>query len=499
MIHAVHGTLADSIVHHLDMANLVGIGLVVMAAAVLPICLRKWAGVPGIRFHAGLSAVCLLGLWTPADTGGLRQNCVAALLLRSRDQVTPLTLAEAGDWRRVSTDSSLASWRGAARGRSIVLVLLESTGERRLKFYGAELDPTPNLARMAASGIVFDRAYAACPESIKGLFSILCSRYPAIETATEKYRGIGRPSLAEVLRTAGYRSALFHSGRFMYLGMDDVIFERGYEELFDAGAIGGQHESSFGVEEPATVKRMLEWLARLPANEPFFVTYLPTAGHHPYLTPKPGPFPEETDTHRYLNALHYGDEALGQLVEGLRRLGRYDDCLFVFSGDHGEAFGEHPGNFGHTLYIYEENVRVPFIMFAPGLTREQCRVQHLASVIDIAPTVLDMLGLEIPPVYQGVSLVQIEPRTALFYTDYATRLMGMREERWKFIYEIESGAARLFDLENDPDETVNLTEVFPERTENFERRIRTWIAAQKGRVLREAARAGEYGSAKAKE
>ena len=168
---------------------------------------------------------------------------------------------------------------------------------------------------MAQSGIVFDRAYAAYPESIKGLFSILSSRYPAIETSSENYRHIGKPSLAHALRAEGYRTALFHSGRFMYLGMEDVIQDRGYEQLFDAGAIGGQRESSFGVEEPATVERMLEWLKQLPADEPFFLTYLPTAGHHPYLTPEAGPFSEETDAQRYLNALHYGDQALGQLLK----------------------------------------------------------------------------------------------------------------------------------------------------------------------------------------
>ena len=498
MLRAARGTLADSITHHLDAANLLAIGLVLVTAAVVPIYLRRRAIAPGIRFHAGLGAVCLLGLWNGTNSGGLQRNCIAALILSGQDRVTPLMLADGGDWRRTSPNSTLAPWQGTAKGRNVVLVLLESTGERYLKFYGADLDPTPNLTRMAQSGIVFDYAYAASPESIKGLFSILSSRYPAIETPMEKYRHIGKPGLAHVLRAAGYRTGLFHSGRFMYLGMDDVIFDRGYEELCDAGAIGGQHESSFGVEEPATVNRMLQWLEGLPSDEPFFVTYLPTAGHHPYLTPKPGPFSEETDAQRYLNALHYGDEALGQLLEGLKRLGRYDDCLFVFSGDHGEAFGEHPGNFGHTLYIYEENVRVPLVVYAPGLTKGQCRVRPLASVIDIAPTMLDMLGLEIPPAYQGVSLLRAEPRTALFCTDYSTRLVGVREEQWKFIYEIESGRASLFDLENDPGETIDLSAGFPDWTLLLERRARTWVAAQKGLVLRDAAGMKRFDSAEAR-
>jgi arylsulfatase A-like enzyme len=547
MLRAARGTLADSIGHHVDVTNLINMALVLATALIAPVCLRRaakaiaesnflraWCGHPaaprtravrtaGLRpaarssahgleitsptrakklrasFYATLSLVCLVGFWSSAgvNIAGLHKNCVAALLVSAHEQVTPL--ARASDWRNASTvqRSSLASWRGTAQGRNVVLILLESTGARHLQFYGAELDPTPNLTRMAKSGIVFDHAYAAYPESIKGLFSILSSRYPAIETASENYRHIGKPSLAHVLRGAGYRTALFHSGRFMYLGMEDIIQERGYEQLLDAGAMGGQRESSFGVEEPATVERMLQWLKELPPHEPFFLTYLPTAGHHPYLTPEAGPFSEETDARRYLNALHYGDQALGQLFEGMKKLGRYENSLFVFCGDHGEAFGEHTGNFGHTLYLYEENIRVPLVMFAPGLTTTQRRVPHMASVIDIGPTILDLLGLEIPSAHQGVSLLRVQPDTALFFTDYSTRLVGLREDRWKFIYEFESGRSSLFDLEHDPRETINLAATFPARARSYESRTKTWIAAEKESVLRDSARAKEVGLARA--
>jgi arylsulfatase A-like enzyme len=499
MLRATRGTLADSIGHHVDAANIAGIILVLGTALFAPILLRRAEVKPGRSFYALLSILCLIGVWssTGADTAGLHRNCIATLVSSGREHVAPL--AHADDWRRTSPaeHSALASWQGAAQGRNVVLILLESTGARHLKFYGAAADPTPNLTRMAESGIVFDHAYAAYPESIKGLFSILSSRYPAIETSTEKYRHIGNPSLPRLLRGAGYRTALFHSGRFMYLGMEDMIEDRGYDQLFDAGAIGGQRESSFGVEEPATVERMLEWLKDLPADKPFFLTYLPTAGHHPYLTPEAGPFSEEKDAQRYLNALHYGDKAIGELLEGMKRLGRYENSIFVFCGDHGEAFGEHAGNFGHTLYLYEENIRVPLVVFAPGLTTAQ-RAPHLASVIDIAPTILALLGLNVPSTYQGVSLLKVQPETALFFTDYATRLVGLREKRWKFIYEFESGRSSLFDLERDPEERTNLAAAFPEQTRDYESRVKSWIAAQKESVLREAARAREMELAQAR-
>src|SRR5690606_18550312 len=154
--------------------------------------------------------------------------------------------------------------------------------------------------------------------------------------------------------------ALFHSGRFAYLGMTGVIQDRGFGTLEDAGHIGGNHESSFGVDEPAAVARILSWIdARAPGSR-LALTYMPIAGHHPYAFPGPGAFGASTDLERYRSALHDGDAAIGVLIDGLKSRGLFDETMFVVYGDHGQAFGQHPGNVGHTFYLYEENVRVPF-------------------------------------------------------------------------------------------------------------------------------------------
>jgi phosphoglycerol transferase MdoB-like AlkP superfamily enzyme len=137
----------------------------------------------------------------------------------------------------------------------------------------------------------------------------------------------------------------------MYLGMESVIRGRGFHTLEDAGTIGGDHESSFGVEEPSTVRRMLAWIDALPRGERFFLTYLPVAGHHPYEVPDAGPFPEDQEINRYRNALHYADAALGALLDGLRERGLDRNTLFVIFGDHGEAFGQHEGNYAHAIFI----------------------------------------------------------------------------------------------------------------------------------------------------
>src|SRR5439155_23461646 len=99
--------------------------------------------------------------------------------------------------------------------------------------------------------------------------------------------------------------------------MAAVIRNRGFDTLADAGDIGGNRNSSFGVDEPSTVARILEWIDALPSGQRFFVTYLPIAGHHPYETPEPGPFPDGDAFGRYRNALHHGDMPLGTLIDGL--------------------------------------------------------------------------------------------------------------------------------------------------------------------------------------
>jgi lipoteichoic acid synthase len=267
----------------------------------------------------------------------------------------------------------------------VLLVALESTAARYLGLYGDSSDPMPTLTALSQQALVVNNAYAVYPESIKGLFSTLCSRFPAFSTPPETHAEAACESLPSRLSHAGYATALFHSGRFMYLGMDAIIARQGFHTREDAGAIGGNVHSSFGVDEPATVARILSWIDAQPRGRPFFATYMPVAGHHPYATTAPGPFDDANELGRYLNALHEGDAALGTLLKGLRDRGLDRETLIVAYGDHGEAFGQHPGNSGHTLFIYDENIRVPLIIAAPGAIREQVRIDRVARRRTRAP------------------------------------------------------------------------------------------------------------------
>jgi arylsulfatase A-like enzyme len=177
--------------------------------------------------------------------------------------------------------------------------------------------------------------------------------------------------------------------------------------------------------------------------------------------------------------MHYSDAALGQFLEGLRQRWLERRTLFVILGDHAEAFGEHPGNHGHTLCIWEENLRVPYLIVAPGLIEESVPVRRLASLIDTAPTVLDLLDLPIPSAYQGHSLLDSQTGMALFCTDYSIGLLGLHDGDWKMIHELESGRSQLFDLRTDPKEQHDLSWLHAERTEVYRNHLLRWAAAQK--------------------
>jgi lipoteichoic acid synthase len=493
MMRAARGPLGDAVLHYATVTNLIGLAIPLVAAVWLPRAL----GGRGIHMNMASAgaAIMVVAIGPVAtarlETGGLHRNAIGALVETSITRVAakdalddwrtpPLEVADLGS--RIPDPGSrldLTSFRGSMRGRNVVLVALESTGARHLGLYGSVPDPAPNLTALATQSIIFERAYSVYPESIKGLFATLCSRYPAFDTAPDIYADVPCASLPATVRAAGYRTALFHSGRFMYLGMMSVIDGRGFDVMEDAGAIGGRVDSSFGVDDASTVSRVLHWIDKVNRRTPFFVTYLPTSGHNPYVTTTPGPFRSDQDFWRYMNAVHESDAAFGALVEGLRQRHLLDNTLVVIFGDHGEAFGEHPGNFAHTLFIHEENVRIPLVIAAPGAIEKPVRVPRIASVIDIAPTVLDLLGLPAQSLHQGASLLPSESRMALFYTDYSIGWLGLADGCWKYLYEIDSRRSRLFDVCADPGERTDRAMDHSARVIAYRERAIAWAGAQK--------------------
>ena len=268
LLRAARGPLVDSITYHVTIANVLRLAAIFTAAGVLPFLAKRLLPFVSARVRCAVvvAAVVALPLGPMAAarlrTLGLDRNVLAVLVTSALPRITAVD--DAGDYRLGPFGNpqgeDLARYRSAAAGRNVVIMHLESTGARYLRPYGAAEDPMPNLTRLAEQAILFENVYTTYPETIKSFFAVQCAQHPALDLPSETYGRDSGPSLAAILREHGYRTGLFHSGRFMYLGRDAVIRNRGYDTLEDAGAIGGDHDSSFGIDEPSTIRRILGWI-----------------------------------------------------------------------------------------------------------------------------------------------------------------------------------------------------------------------------------------------
>lgn len=490
LLRAARGTLADSIVHYVTPGNVLGIAAVLAVAALVPWALTRRRRPLLRRFQcmAVAATAILLPLGPVASrhvrTAGLDRNCLLVLVSTALPRIAARDAP--GDWR-VSPfgqlpGPDLAHLRGTAAGMNVLVVHLESTAAGHLRPYGASINAMPNLTRLTERGLLFENTYTTYPETIRSFLAAQSSVHAALDMAPGNYAGWSGPALAAELGRHGYRTGLFHSGRFAYLGMDGAVAAQGYDVAQDAGVIGGRHESSFGIDETSTVTRLLGWIDEAPRATPFLASYLPIAGHHPYETQAPGPFAERCDIDRYHNALHEADTALGQLLDGLRKRDLEDRTLVVVFGDHGEAFDEHLGNIGHTLALFEENVRVPLVFVAGRRLSGPLRSRRIASLVEVSPTIFDLLGLPVPLGVEGESLLRPDAPLALFATDYSLGLLGLRDGRWKCIHEIEADRTALYDLETDPREQHDLATELPERAQTYREHLLGWAAAAKYRA-----------------
>jgi arylsulfatase A-like enzyme len=207
--------------------------------------------------------------------------------------------------------------------------------------------------------------------------------------------------------------------------------------------------------------------------------------HHPY-EPSPGrPFvdffqggplpPDDYDLGRYLNTLREVDSQLGRIFDGLRERKLAGETLVVLTGDHGEAFGDPHRTWGHGARVYEENVKVPLVLWNPRLFPRGLRSATIGSHVDLNRTLADLLGL--PPVasWHGRSLFdRLRAPRAYFYAANDDYLLGVRDGNWKYIYNVTAGRDALYDLRSDPDERRNVAAGQAERTARLRHRLAAW-------------------------
>ena len=347
--------------------------------------------------------------------------------------------------------------------RNVVLVHLESTRAQSVTPYNQDLETTPFLNELAKSSLLAERAHVVLPRSSKGSVAVNCGIEPPLYPGPEFVPGgIPAPCLAELLEEQGYRTVLFSSTSSP--GFGDLVRNFGYQEYYSSNSMdreGFNVTNTFGYEDDIMLKPSEEWLTEHD-NEPFMAEYFTGTGHYDYecLGTRYGQedFSEDDQLNRYLNCLRLQDIFVKNLIDQYKELGLYENTVFVFFGDHGEGLGEH-GRLMHGDTIWEEGLRIPLIIHAPGWFDDGERVDGLSSQIDILPTVLDLLGYKVEGgQYPGYSLLRPLPedRALMFSCISARECLASIKGSEKYIYHYDNQLEEVFNLSKDPLEERNL-------------------------------------------
>ncbi len=376
--------------------------------------------------------------------------------------------------------------------RNVVLVHLESTRARSVTPYSENLNTTPFLNELAKSGLLVERAYVgSIPRSLMSNISVNCGIQPPPRQDLYEPGSMPVPCLAGLLGDQGYSSALFSSNADDY--GDSATTNWGYEKVsappdpavptqywdMNMDTEKYKNTSHYGYEEDIMLQPSEGWLKERE-GEPFVAEYLTNTGHDEYrcLNTRYGNenFSEDDLLNHYLNCLRLQDIFLQNLIQQYQDLGLYDKTIFVLFGDHGEGFGEH-GRFMHGDTIWEEGLKIPLIIHAPGWFENGKRVEGLSNYTDVLPTVLEMLGYEVTNgEYPGYSLLHELPenRTSMFSCISHRECMASINGDEKYIYHYGNQPEEVYDLSNDPLEEHNLADEYSE--EDLDRRRKELFA-----------------------
>ncbi len=369
---------------------------------------------------------------------------------------------------------------------NLLLLTVDTQRADRMGAYGAARDTTPGFDAVAAEGALFERVYAQRGSTWPSLASISSSQQPARHGVRRNGQPMdaATPTLATVLRAQGYRSAavLTNAAEAGWQGFDELVPIE---------------------DEPRDVlaaDHAIAWLEEQGA-QPFFLWVHLVAPHAPYQPdpayrrfedpayegPVDGAWPSTTrlafspepiaaaDREQLLalydGELAWSDAQLGRIVEALRGEGRLDETLVVLSADHGEELLDRQGYAFHNASVYEGTLRIPLALRLPGAVPAGRHPQLCAS-LDIAPTLLELLGVSAPPSFEGRSLVPLLRGQGLterpVLSELEDTILSLRTPTWRYIHNPRGYAPPLAPgghLEQaglDPDAVRNWLEIAPE-------------------------------------
>ena len=357
-----------------------------------------------------------------------------------------------------------------ARRKHVVLLIVDSLRADRMHVYGYARPTTPFLSGLVAAGRMkrVEAAFSTCSESFCGITSTLAGR---------EFRDISARTfqLQDVLRDQGYRTWFLLSGNHTAWNGLPQFYHAADGTLFD-----GAQTERYTMDDDRLV---LEGLERVPPASPgqpaFFYLHLMSTHYLGVQFPESHVFTRSDDEvspglepytilerlnkpDRYDDKVRQADAVIRQLFDALRAKGYLDDALVVITGDHGEGLGER--HWAHGWNLYDEDIRVPMLLYdEPAATYPDL---SFAAHVDIAPTILDRLGLPIPASWTGQSLLAPARTRFTYHQTYFLPnrfavLYRRDDELFKFIATPQYGTEELYDLVRDPGEVHDIAREQP--------------------------------------
>lgn len=375
-----------------------------------------------------------------------------------------------------SPQKATVSHAGNPAPTNVVVITLDTTRADRMGFLGSKRGLTPNLDALAKQSVVFTRAYSQAPLTSPSHATILSGTYPQFHQVLDFPMPLTKdiPWAPDILHAKGYQTAAFLAS----LALDPTGGAPGFDRGFD---LYDSHFSAkeFGLKDRyhtierrggEVVSRAEAWLNEHPKG-PFFMWVHLYDAHDPYDPPEP--FKTRYAKTPYDGEIAYVDSVVGKLLTHLKSKGVYENTVIAVMADHGEALGAH-GEDTHGIFIYDETVHVPLVIKLPRAASAGKRIDNRVELIDVMPTVLQELNVEIPAAVQGQSLLDLikaptgkgtavpeawRDRPAYSQADYPhvaygwSALQAMRTG--KYLY-VQAPKRELYDQAADPKEEHNV-------------------------------------------
>ncbi|MGA3091700.1 MAG: sulfatase-like hydrolase/transferase [Terriglobales bacterium] len=387
-------------------------------------------------------------------------------------------------WRVACVLFLAASAQAAAvPSANVILITVDTTRADRMGFMGSRLGLTPNLDALAHDAVVFTRAYSQAPLTAPSHATILTGTYPQYHQVNNFGVQLAEnlPYAPAILQAHGYQTAAVVGAMALDPKMLAPGFDRGfltYDADFGQGGPGADRYHAFERRAEEVVSHALTWLNEHP-QRPFFLWVHVYDPHDPYDPPEP--YKSKYASAPYNGEIAYADSALGRFLNELRKRGLYNEALIALMADHGEALGDH-GEETHGFFLYDETIHVPLLIKLPandsaGKTVAGKRIETRVGLVDVMPTILQAVGIEVPQEVQGQSLVGMmkssaeaaevpssPDRQSYAESDYGHDAYGWSSLRalrtGKYLY-VRAPRQELYDQTADPHEEHNL---FPSST-----------------------------------